>query len=94
MYKNYKDVGSTNDDVARLLHPEFDPWQVNGSNGRASWGKSTDGRDTYGPNVCWDKQGGNDPITLQPMTDEEKLVSYSNAKIIKLLTPSRLSQAM
>ena len=76
MYKTYRESGSTNADVARLLHPEFDPWQVNGTNGRASWGKSTDGRDTYDPTVCWDKQGSNEPILLHRMSEEEKAVCF------------------
>lgn len=73
-----KEAGGGNGDVSNLLHSEFDPWHVNGSNGRAAWGKSNDGRDNYGPNVCWDKQGSNEPLGLQPLTDEEKLVCSSS----------------
>lgn len=94
IYRIQKESGNTNGDVSHLLHPDFDPWQVNGTNGRASWGKSSDGRDTYGPNVCWDKQASNEPITLQPMTDEEKSVRNSpSPSCSSLLTASRLLQA-
>lgn len=74
IYKAQKDTGSSGN-ISQLLHSDFDPWHVNGTNGRGSWGKSSDGRDNYGPSVCWDKEGGNEPLGLQPLSEEEKLVS-------------------
>lgn len=67
-----------NSNVSQLLHSDFDPWHANGTNGRASWGKATDGRDNnYGPAVCWDKDGGNEPLGLQPLSEAEKAVCDS-----------------
>lgn len=53
----------------------FDREHTNGINGRASWGKSSDNRDNNGAMACWDEEGTNIPISLQAMTEEEKLVS-------------------
>lgn len=88
VYKNSKVAGNANGDVAHLLHPDFDPWHVNGANSRASWGKSTDAKDANSPNVCWDKQGTYEPISLQPMSEEEKAVGHPEAPFVLLLTMS------
>ncbi|KAB8297659.1 hypothetical protein EYC80_001467 [Monilinia laxa] len=52
-HREAKDSGVRNGDVSRLYVEGWNPGQSNGSNGRA-WGKVTDGRETHGPDACWD----------------------------------------
>jgi PERQ amino acid-rich with GYF domain-containing protein len=77
MYKAHretKDSGASNGDVSRLFAEGWNPGHSNGTNGRA-WGKTTDGRETFGPDACWDMNGSQRPVSLEEMTDEEKTVS-------------------
>jgi PERQ amino acid-rich with GYF domain-containing protein len=77
MYKAHresKDSGASNGDVSRLFEDGWNPGHSNGTNGRA-WGKTTDGRETFGPDACWDMNGSQRLISLEEMTDEEKNVS-------------------
>ncbi|PQE20524.1 GYF domain-containing protein [Rutstroemia sp. NJR-2017a BBW] len=74
MYKAHresKDSGASNGDVSRLFEDGWNPGHSNGTNGRA-WGKTTDGRETFGPDACWDMNGSQRLISLEEMTDEEK----------------------
>lgn len=73
-HREAKDSGVRNGDVSRLYVEGWNPGQSNGSNGRA-WGKVTDGRETHGPDACWDSSGSQRPVSLEEMTEEEKTVS-------------------
>lgn len=53
----------------------WDPDNSNGANGRSGWGKTGDGRDNYGPEVCWNRNGDSLPIAFEEMSDLEKTVS-------------------
>jgi hypothetical protein len=60
------------DDIAHNVL--FD--RENGTNG-GGWGTSRESRD-QGAMACWDTDGRNEPISLQPMTkDEEKVRKFS-----------------
>lgn len=74
IYKQQQESGALERDISHLYEPGWDPRQSNGANGRSSWGKSTDGRDSYGPNIAWEPKGNVLPISLDEMTEEEKLV--------------------
>ncbi|ATZ55472.1 hypothetical protein BCIN_12g00660 [Botrytis cinerea B05.10] len=70
-HREAKDSGARNGDVSRLYVEGWNPGQSNGTNGRA-WGKVTDGRETHGPDACWDMSGSQRPVSLEEMTEEEK----------------------
>lgn len=59
--------------VSGLFADNWDPGNANGTNGRG-WGMH-DGRDTHGPDVCWDSNGSVQPISLEEMTESERSVS-------------------
>ena len=84
IYRAQVESGATNGDISHLFENGWDPKQSNGANGRASWGKSSDGRDAQGPNIAWEPRGDIQPIGLEEMSEEEKLVGPS----ISLQTPS------
>jgi len=75
IYKAQRESGGLDRDISHLFENGWDPTQSNGANGRASWGKSSDGRDNQGPNIAWEPKGNIEPLSLQPMTEEEKNVS-------------------
>ena len=74
IYKAQVESGASNGDISHLLENSWDPKQSNGANGRAGWGKSNDGRDAQGPGICWESKGNVQPIGLEEMTEEEKIV--------------------
>lgn len=75
IYRTQQETDQSNNDVTRLFMNNWDPTQSNGTNGRG-WGKSNDTRDqTYGPEVCWDQSGQVHPISLEEMSDVERMVS-------------------
>ena len=76
IYKVSRNSDSAENDVSRLFTDTWDPGHSNGTNGRG-WGKSHDSRENQGPNVCWDTNGSVEPISLQEMTDAEKIVNHS-----------------
>lgn len=73
-HREAKDSGALNGDVSRLYVEGWNPGQSNGTNGRA-WGKVPDGRETHGPDACWDTSGGQRPVSLEEMTEDERTVS-------------------
>ena len=74
IFKAQQASSTTNGHVSRLYENNWDPGHSNGTNGRSGWGKSSDGRDTHGPDVCWDSNGNIRPIGLESMSDLEKNV--------------------
>jgi len=66
-----KDLGQ-NKDVSALFMGGWDPDNSSTTNGRSGWGKSGDGRDNYGPEVCWNRNGDSLPIAFEEMSDVEK----------------------
>jgi PERQ amino acid-rich with GYF domain-containing protein len=81
IYKASRNSDSTENSVSRLFTDTWDPGHSNGTNGRG-WGKTHDGRENQGPNVCWDTNGSVEPISLQDMTDAEKTVSPSQILLL------------
>jgi PERQ amino acid-rich with GYF domain-containing protein len=69
--------GASNGDISHLYENGWDPKQSNGANGRSSWGKSSDGRDTQGPGIAWESKGNIQPVGLEEMTEEEKIVGFA-----------------
>lgn len=77
LFKAQQNSEVANKDVSSLFTNSWDPGHSNGANGRG-WGKSHDGRDTQGPDVCWDSNGSVQPISLEEMTELEKSVRLPN----------------
>lgn len=73
IFKAREQASLLNRDVSGLFAENWDPGNTNGANGRG-WGIH-DGRDTHGPDVCWDSNGGIQPIGLEDMTESERTVS-------------------
>jgi PERQ amino acid-rich with GYF domain-containing protein len=88
IYKSQQSSEAPTKDVSSLYANGWDPGHSNGANGRG-WGKSTDGRDTHGPHICWDDNGNIPLISLQEMTELERNVSHSTPPINTVLTLSR-----
>jgi hypothetical protein len=61
-------------DVSDLYTENWEPGHTNGTNGRG-WGKAVDGRETNGPDMCWDTTGKVEPFSLDEKTELEKAVS-------------------
>ncbi|KAK3075372.1 kinesin-like protein [Teratosphaeriaceae sp. CCFEE 6253] len=58
-----------------LSHLYVGGWQPETANGASSagWGRAEHSRDSQpGPDVCWDRDGGIEPLGLSDMDDEEK----------------------
>jgi PERQ amino acid-rich with GYF domain-containing protein len=74
IFKAQEEAGALQEDVSRLYVNGWNPEHSNSANGRSGWGKSTDGRDTYGPEICWDTNGQVRPVGLEEMSEQEKIV--------------------
>ncbi|TAQ91560.1 hypothetical protein B7494_g86 [Chlorociboria aeruginascens] len=72
IYKIQKESDAPKREVSRLFADNWDPGHSsNGANGRG-WGKSHDGRDAHGPDICWEPNGSVQPISLEEMSLLEK----------------------
>jgi PERQ amino acid-rich with GYF domain-containing protein len=74
IYRSQEESGAFNGDVSDLYANGWNPGHISAANGRSGWGKSNDGRDNHGPDVCWDVNGDVRPIGFEDMTEEEKTV--------------------
>lgn len=75
IFRAQQNSEGSNSDVTKLFMNNWDPGHSNGINGRG-WGKGSDSRDhSYGPDVCWDQTGQNQPIGLEEMSALERSVS-------------------
>ena len=74
IFRSQEEMGALQGDVSRLYVDNWNPEQSNGANGRSGWGKSNDGRETYGPEICWDTNGQIRPVGLEEMSEQEKIV--------------------
>ena len=57
-------------------------WQPDMANGNsAGWGRTEHSRDNQpGPDLCWDKEGAVEPLSLVDMNDEEREVRGTNTR--------------
>jgi hypothetical protein len=76
IFRAQQDSGSVKRDVSHLFEGNWDPGHSNGTNGRSGWGKSTDGRESHGPDVCWDEDGSVLPVGLEEMSEQEQAVGH------------------
>jgi PERQ amino acid-rich with GYF domain-containing protein len=76
IFRAQQDSNSIKRDVSHLFESNWDPGHSNGTNGRSGWGKSTDGRESHGPGVCWDEDGSVLPIGLEEMSEQEQAVGH------------------
>ncbi|CAG8962307.1 hypothetical protein HYFRA_00005362 [Hymenoscyphus fraxineus] len=90
IYRAQEESGGLQGDVSRLFVNNWNPEQSNGTNGRTGWGKSGDGRDSYGPEACWDTNGLIRPVGLEEMSEQEKVVGEPHLLDRSLLNPQKL----
>jgi PERQ amino acid-rich with GYF domain-containing protein len=83
--KAQQEAGTVNRDVSHLYADDWNPGHSNGANGRSTWGRSSDTRETYGPEICWDASGNVQPIALEEMNEIERKVRYN---LCHLRTPT------
>ncbi len=74
IYKTAQETGELSKDISHLYVGSWDPSQSNGTNGRASWGKGSDSRDSDAAGVAWESNANLAPISLEELTEEEKIV--------------------
>ena len=68
----YKSTEASPGDTSTLFTPNWNPSQANGVAARA-WGKSSDSPHVpQDPTVCWDSSGNTKPISLEPMSAEDR----------------------
>ncbi|KAE8442572.1 hypothetical protein EG329_003059 [Mollisiaceae sp. DMI_Dod_QoI] len=77
IYQQQKESGALKDDISHLYAENWNPEQSSATNGRSGWGRSTDGRDNHGPEVCWNKNADTEPLAMHEMTEDEKML-FSN----------------
>lgn len=85
IYRSQQSSEAPAKDVSSLYVDGWDPGHSNGANGRG-WGKSTDGRDTHGPHICWDDNGSIPLLSLQEMSELERNVSHLTPILVVVLT--------
>lgn len=71
----YQDKDSQSD-IARLYVGTWEPNLSNGAGG-SGWGRRDDqgGQSQVGVDICWDKEGSVEPLSLKDMSQEEREVS-------------------
>ncbi|KAG9234065.1 hypothetical protein BJ875DRAFT_27427 [Amylocarpus encephaloides] len=74
IYKGQEEVGVPQRDLSHLFINNWNPEHSNGTNGRSGWGKTNDGRDSYGPEICWDTHGNIRPMGLEEMSEQERIL--------------------
>ena len=73
LFRAQSKSGSLNANVNDLLLDGWTPGMNGTSNG--GWGKRDDHKDVAGPEICWERDGGVQPMALLEMSSEEKEVS-------------------
>lgn len=73
LYKAQQSVeGGLNDGLQNLYVGGWQPDMANGA-GTAPWGRADHSRDTQpGPDLCWDRDGNADPLSLHNLDEEER----------------------
>lgn len=79
IYKAQRDSGALDRNLEQLFSGGWNPFDQR-DEAVSSWDKRDRGKDqTAGPEICWNHQVEDDPLSLLDMTDEEKEVSLSRA---------------
>ncbi|TVY32524.1 GYF domain-containing protein [Lachnellula subtilissima] len=81
VFKAQQESGTANRDVSHLYANDWNPGHSNGANGRTAWGRSSESRETYGPEICWEAGGNIQPIALEEMDDTERKVCYNTGDL-------------
>jgi hypothetical protein len=74
IYKAQRDSGALDRNLEQLFSGGWNPFEQK-DEAVSAWDKRDKGKDqTAGPEICWNPQVDDDPLSLQDMTDEEKEV--------------------
>ena len=75
IYKAQRDSGALNRNLEQLFSGGWNPFEQRDA-AVATWDKRDKSKDQIvGPEICWDHQVDEDPLSLLDMTEEEKEVS-------------------
>jgi PERQ amino acid-rich with GYF domain-containing protein len=75
IYKAQRDSGVLNRNLEQLFSGGWNPFEQR-DEAVSTWDKRDKGKDQIaGPEICWNHQVDDDPLSLLDMTDEEKEVS-------------------
>ncbi|KAK6586727.1 hypothetical protein PZA11_000017 [Diplocarpon coronariae] len=70
----------------------WNPDSSNSTNGRGGWGKSSESRDNYGPEVCWNRSGDSLPISFEEMSEVEKILFATDVNSPLKAPPQNLNK--
>jgi PERQ amino acid-rich with GYF domain-containing protein len=83
LFRNQRDAGNLDGDLAELYVGEGENGVTNGGGG-AKWARREDSKENgVGVDICWDRGGGIEPLGLVEMTDEEREVCSDLEDIIR-----------
>jgi PERQ amino acid-rich with GYF domain-containing protein len=92
IYKAQRDSGALDRNLEQLFSGGWNPFEQK-DEAVSSWDKRDKGKDQVaGPEICWNPQVDDDPLSLLDMTDEEKEVRldpYCSANFCRSLTHCR-----
>jgi hypothetical protein len=75
IYTTQRDSGALNRNLEQVFSGGWNPFEPR-DEAASTWDKRDKSKDqTVGPEICWNHQLNEDPLTLLGMTDEEKEVS-------------------
>ena len=81
IYKAQRDSGALDRNLEQLFSGGWNPFDQR-DEAVSPWDKRDRGKDqTAGPEICWNHQVEDDPLSLLDMTDEEKEVSLSRGTL-------------
>lgn len=76
IYKAQRDSGALDRNLEQLFSGGWNPFEQR-DEATSSWERRDKGREqTAGPEICWNPQVDDDPLSLLEMTDSEKEVSF------------------
>ena len=83
LFKQQRGMGDLEGDLAELYVGEGDVGVSNGSTqGMSKWARREEAKENgNGPDICWDRGGGIEPLGLTDLTEEEKEVCLSSIQI-------------
>lgn len=74
LFKEQRDAGDLETDLSELYVGESDASHGSNGNEGGKWGRHEPKENGVGPDICWDRGGGIEPLGLMDMTDAEKEV--------------------
>jgi len=80
LFKEQREMGDLDGDLAELYVGDQDGTSQNGA-GQSKWARNELKDNGTGPDICWDRGGGIEPLGLVDLTEEEKEVCFSQSRV-------------